>query len=81
MGNAEAAKEVETEWDKTSATKGEDNNMNVEQWILYVDGALNKNGSGSCMMLISPDQGTRSIVCYAYLGSMHRTTRLNMRSL
>ena len=75
--NVEAMEEVEMKRDKMSATKGEDNNTNVEQWTLYVDSASNENGSGACMMLISPDRGTRSIVHYA----LGRTTRLNMRRI
>ena len=78
--NVEAMQEVEMKRDKMSTTKGEDNNTNMEQWTLYVDGASNENGSGACMMLISPYQGRRSIVHYT-LGSMRRTTRLNMRRI
>ena len=48
--NVEAVKEVETWNGETSVTRQED----ADQWILYVDGTSNENGSGARMMLISP---------------------------
>ena len=51
-----STKEVETEGDGTTTKMLEDGNLHGEQWILYVDKALNKNGSGAGMMLISPEE-------------------------
>ena len=51
---AEAAKKVEMEKDETAAKMLKDSDMHGEQWIFYVDGALNENGSRAGMMLISP---------------------------
>ena len=42
---AKAAKEVEMEKNKTTAKKLKDGDLHGEQWILYVDGASNENGS------------------------------------
>ena len=47
--NVEAVKGVETKNGETSAIRQED----ADQWILYMDGASNENGSGAGMMLIS----------------------------
>ena len=52
----EAMKKVEMEKDKTAAKRFEDDNWHGEKWILYIDGASNKNGSGVGMMLISPKE-------------------------
>ena len=51
--NVEAAKEVEMEGERAPTKKLEDNYLNGEKWILYVDGALNEKGLGASMMPIS----------------------------
>ena len=38
-----------------SVTESKDNDRDAEQWTLYIDDASNENGSGSGMMLISPE--------------------------
>ena len=58
--NAEAAKMVETGNGETPVVRQKD----VEQWILYVDDASNKNGSRAGMMLISPEG--HKIHCYTF---------------
>ena len=52
--NVEATKEVEMEKSEAFMTKQEESDLGIEQWVLYVDEALNENGSGVGMMLISP---------------------------
>ena len=49
MSNTEAAKAVEIGNGEDSATNQED----AEQWVVYMDGASNENGSGAGVMLIS----------------------------
>ena len=49
--NVEVVKGIETEKGTTSIARKED----VDQWILYVDGASNENEYGAGMMLISPE--------------------------
>ena len=51
---------VETGNGETPAVRQKD----VEQWILYVDDASNKNGSRAGMMLISPEG--HKIHCYTF---------------
>ena len=53
---------VEMENDQNFATRQED----VEQWILYMDGATNENGSGASMMLISLEE--HKIHCALHFG-------------
>ena len=55
IGNAEEAKEVETEKDKMFAIESKDNDDDSKQWTLYVDGASNEKGLGAGMMLKSPE--------------------------
>ena len=46
-------KKVEMERDEITTKRLEDGDPNEEQWILYVDEALNENGLEAGMMLIS----------------------------
>ena len=62
VNDAEAVKVVETENSVDFATDQED----IEQWVLYVDGASNENGSGANMMLITPER--HKIHCALHFG-------------
>ena len=44
------------EKNEIAAKRIEDGDLHGEQWILYVDGASNENGSGAGTMLISPEE-------------------------
>ena len=51
---------------ETTTKMIEDSDQHKEQWILYVDGALNKNRSGADMMLLSLEE--HKIYCALHFG-------------
>ena len=67
MSNVEAAKGVEIEKGRTSATESGNDTNDAEQWTLYMDDASNKNGLGATTMLISPEgHKIHRTLCYGF---------------
>ena len=70
MDNVELVKGVEMGEGRTSATESENNANNTEQWILFVDGAINENKSGVGIMLISPEgHKIHCALCFGFQAS------------
>ena len=74
---AKAAKKVEMEENKITTNKLDVSDLNREQWILYVNGASNENGSGASMMLISPEE--HKIDCVLRFGFQASIMRQSMK--
>ena len=59
--------------------ESKDNRVDAEQWTLYLDGASNKNGSGTSMMLKTPEG--YKIHCTLHFGFQTSDNKVEYESL